>query len=212
MQSARVIKLARFVRHVPPAVSCAAVTSVFVLSRMLRVLLLQFWTEYMPDSNRLQALSTSPKAMLHFPLLSMASDWLTGVSQPARSGLVLNVKDVIRIRASTDEMQTTFVQWEGEVLYAHACANRQEYPLLMAMYRSIYKPGQRPLYAFNVLGMNAARAKELEDGSYDLLSRELQLYLDPATNKILHQWTNPFTNESVNGTSTVPIHSLSAMA
>ena len=48
--------------------------------------------------------------------------------------------------------------------------------------------------------MNVARAKKLKDGGYDLLTRELQLYLDPSTNKPLHFWTNPFTNDSVNGT------------
>jgi hypothetical protein len=47
--------------------------------------------------------------------------------------------------------------------------------------------------------MNIARA---DDGGYDLLSRELQLDLDldPTTSEILHEWKNPFTNESVNGT------------
>jgi hypothetical protein len=47
--------------------------------------------------------------------------------------------------------------------------------------------------------MNVARAKKLQDGSYDLLARELQLYLDPTTNEVLHTWTNPFTQENVTG-------------
>jgi Protein of unknown function (DUF1838) len=47
--------------------------------------------------------------------------------------------------------------------------------------------------------MNVARAKKLENGSYDFLSRELQLYLDPATNKILHTWQNPHSGQNVTG-------------
>lgn len=63
----------------------------------------------------------------------------------------------------------------------------------------IYKPGDAPRVAFDVLGMNVARVKRLEDGSFDILARELQLYLDPSTGKVLHSWTNPMTNETVNG-------------
>jgi len=52
--------------------------------------------------------------------------------------------------------------------------------------------------------MNIARAKRLEDGSYDLLSRELQLYLDPITNEILHTWQNPYSGENVTGPHPYP--------
>ncbi|KAF2105197.1 hypothetical protein BDV96DRAFT_655866 [Lophiotrema nucula] len=92
--------------------------------------------------------------------------------------ITVGAEDVIRIRASTDESKSTFVEWIGQTL--------------------IYKPGQTPSVAFNVVGMNVARAKKLEDGSYDILAKEIQLYLDPKTNAILHTWTNPFTSENVN--------------
>ena len=52
--------------------------------------------------------------------------------------------------------------------------------------------------------MNVARAKKLSDGSYDLLARELQLYLDPKTNEILHAWYNPFIAQNVSGKECPP--------
>ena len=62
-----------------------------------------------------------------------------------------------------------------------------------------YKPGEKPSVIFNVHGMNIGRAKKLADGSYDLLARELQLYLDPVTKQVLHTWQNPYSGQSVNG-------------
>ncbi|KAJ4295102.1 hypothetical protein N0V90_007111 [Kalmusia sp. IMI 367209] len=57
--------------------------------------------------------------------------------------------------------------------------------------KSIYRSGQAPLQAFSVAGVNVARAVRLENESYDLLARNLELYLDPATNKSLDTWVNP---------------------
>lgn len=54
---------------------------------------------------------------------------------------------------------------------------------------------------FNVRGINIARAKKLASGGYDLLSRELQLYLDPVTNEILNVWQNPYSGKEVPGLS-----------
>jgi len=59
---------------------------------------------------------------------------------------------------------------------------------------------------FNVHGMNVARAVKLEDGNYDLLARELQLYLDPVTNEVLHTWYNPDSETNVTGS--FPLQSL----
>ena len=64
-----------------------------------------------------------------------------------------------------------------------------------------YKPGEAPTVIFNVRGMNVARAKKLQNGSYDLLARELQLYLDPETNEVLHTWHNPYSDKNVTGTT-----------
>ncbi|KAF8056537.1 hypothetical protein FPV67DRAFT_1677925 [Lyophyllum atratum] len=89
----------------------------------------------------------------------------------------LDAEDLIRVRASTDEGQSTVVEWQGQVLS--------------------YKPGDVPAVIFNVRGMNIARAKKLPDGSYDLLARELQLYLDPVTDQVLHVWHNPYSGNNV---------------
>ncbi|KAG6871956.1 hypothetical protein C0993_002570, partial [Termitomyces sp. T159_Od127] len=70
-----------------------------------------------------------------------------------------------------------------------------------------YKPGDRPKVLFNVQGMNIARAKKLDDGGYDLLSREVQLYLDPTTNKVLNVWHNPYSGQNVTGPSPSVKHS-----
>ncbi|KAF5380069.1 hypothetical protein D9615_006260 [Tricholomella constricta] len=96
-----------------------------------------------------------------------------GISPTRRLG----AEDLMRVRASTDENESTVVEWQGQVLS--------------------YKPGDTPSVVFNVRGMNIARAKKLPDGSYDLLGRELQLYLDPVTDQVLHVWQNPFSGNQV---------------
>ncbi|KAG6853555.1 hypothetical protein C0991_003347 [Blastosporella zonata] len=89
----------------------------------------------------------------------------------------LNASDLVRIRASTDESKSTVVEWQGQVLS--------------------YLPGERPKVLFKVQGMSITRAKLLENGSYDLMTREVQLYLDPATNDVLHTWHNPWSDRDV---------------
>lgn len=101
-----------------------------------------------------------------------------GMAKSQTETTIVNVEDLVRLRASTDENESTVVEWQGQAF--------------------LYKPGELPSLVFNVQGMNIARAKKLEDGSWDLLSRELQLYLDPKTNEILHVWHNPYSGEDVN--------------
>lgn len=110
----------------------------------------------------------------------------------------LSTEDLIRVRASTDEGQSTIVEWQGQVLYVCSSLSCMFYPSELIHDRS-YKPGEAPAVIFNVRGMNIARAKKLQNGSYDLLSRDLQLYLDPVTNEILHTWHNPYSGENVTG-------------
>ncbi|KAF5376075.1 hypothetical protein D9615_007710 [Tricholomella constricta] len=98
----------------------------------------------------------------------------TAAISPTRK---LSAEDLMRIRASTDAKQSTIVQWEGQVLS--------------------YKPGEQPKVTFNVLGMNIARAVKMADGTYDLLSREFQLYLDPVTDKVINVWQNPYSGKKV---------------
>lgn len=84
--------------------------------------------------------------------------------------------DFIRVRCSQDGAET-FTQWRGKA-YA--------------------QPENQPQKeVFELLGMNVARCLANADGTWSLMSRELQLYLDPATHKVLHRWTNPWTSEEV---------------
>ncbi|KAG6917498.1 hypothetical protein DXG01_002362 [Tephrocybe rancida] len=89
----------------------------------------------------------------------------------------LSAEDLIRVRASTNENRSTVVEWNGQVLS--------------------YKPGDVPTVLFHVQGMNIARAKKLADGGYDLLTREVQLYLNATTNEVLHVWHNPYSGQDV---------------
>ncbi|KAG6856609.1 hypothetical protein H0H87_002564 [Tephrocybe sp. NHM501043] len=89
----------------------------------------------------------------------------------------LSATDLVRIRASTDESKSTVIEWRGQVLS--------------------YQPGERPQVLFNIQGMSITRAKKLDNDSYDLLTREVQLYLDPTTSEVLHTWHNPWTGHDV---------------
>ncbi|KAG5352794.1 hypothetical protein E4T56_gene7569 [Termitomyces sp. T112] len=89
----------------------------------------------------------------------------------------LNATDLVRIRASTDESKSTVIEWQGQVLS--------------------YLPGEQPKVLFKVKGMSVTRAKKLENGSYDLMTREVQLYLDPSTEEVLHVWHNPWSDKDV---------------
>ena len=60
-------------------------------------------------------------------------------------------------------------------------------------------PGERDRLLFNVEGMNIRACKILNDPQrgygYRLVSREILLYLDPETGKVLNKWKNPWTNQ-----------------
>ncbi|KAG6818697.1 hypothetical protein H0H93_002696, partial [Arthromyces matolae] len=90
----------------------------------------------------------------------------------------LSPTDLIRIRANTNEDKSTVIEWQGQVLS--------------------YSPGERPKVIFKVKGMSVTRVKKLENGSYDLLTREVQLYLDPSTEEVLEVWHNPWSDKDVN--------------
>ncbi len=62
-------------------------------------------------------------------------------------------------------------------------------------------PGEKDRLIFNVLGVNVRQCAQLQDPArgpgFRSVSREIMLYLDPATDQILDKWTNPWTGESV---------------
>lgn len=59
------------------------------------------------------------------------------------------------------------------------------------------EPGKKPERLFGFEGFNVARMNKLEDGSYQMLSREFAVYRDPVSNEILKTWKNPYTGETV---------------
>lgn len=62
-------------------------------------------------------------------------------------------------------------------------------------------PGERDRVLFKVQGMNIRQCGSLTDPKrgpgFRSVSREVMLYLDPETGKVLDEWTNPWTNEKV---------------
>jgi hypothetical protein len=82
----------------------------------------------------------------------------------------------IRVRCSTTG-DNIYTEWQGSV-YA-------------------FVPQERQRKLFKLLGMNVARCIKNKQGEWQLLSRELNYYLDPKTNQIVHRWENPWTGENV---------------
>ncbi len=64
---------------------------------------------------------------------------------------------------------------------------------------SVYSrvPGEQDHLLFNIEGMNVRACKSFNDPQrgygYRQVSREILLYIDPATNQVLRKWKNPFT-------------------
>ncbi len=62
-------------------------------------------------------------------------------------------------------------------------------------------PGERDRHLFDVLGVNTrqcATVRDPEKGEgYRSVSREVMLYLDPATGEVLDSWRNPWTGATV---------------
>ena len=62
-------------------------------------------------------------------------------------------------------------------------------------------PGEKDRHLFNVEGMNIRHCKNFQDDErghgFRSVSREVLFYLDPASNEMLRNWTNPWTGEEV---------------
>ena len=56
-------------------------------------------------------------------------------------------------------------------------------------------PGERPREIMRLDGFNVGRFAKLEDGSAQLITREVAYYRDLKTGEFLKEWLNPFTNE-----------------
>jgi len=85
------------------------------------------------------------------------------------------LEQFVRVRCATDGSDV-FTTWRGHVW--------------------AYAEDEAPKLLFDVVGMNVARCARATNG-WSLTSRELMLYLDPESGKVLHRWSNPWTGEEV---------------
>jgi hypothetical protein len=87
------------------------------------------------------------------------------------------VEDFVKIRCALSG-KSIFYSWNGTIFN--------------------YMPQQKPELLFKFIGFNVARCLKTDDGSWQLLTRELSYYLDPQTDEKLSKWTNPYSGEILN--------------
>ena len=84
------------------------------------------------------------------------------------------------------------------------CSLEEGQPALLWSQGSVYGriPGERDRKLFDFQIWNARACSNVRDPKrglgYRSVSREIMLYIDPATGQLLRQWRNPFTGETVN--------------
>jgi len=82
---------------------------------------------------------------------------------------------------TTEQGVTRYGMWEGK-LYSRA-------------------PGEKDRLLFTVIGMNTRQCAHATDpqrgDGFRSVSREIMVYLDPASGQIIDQWKNPWTGETV---------------
>jgi len=82
---------------------------------------------------------------------------------------------------TTEQGVTRYGMWEGR------------------MYSRI--PGEKDRHLFDVVGINTRQCERHKDpvrgDGYRSVSREIMVYLDPATGEIIDRWKNPWTGETV---------------
>ncbi len=87
-----------------------------------------------------------------------------------------NLKAFIKMRASLVEGEETVYYWKGRI-YS-------------------YLPAERSVPLFDLEAYNIARVVKV-DGGYQMLTREVAVYRDLKTGKILERWYNPLIKDSV---------------
>ena len=120
-------------------------------------------------------LSASTVSLCVSALPALASGKVESPATP--QGTQLTSVEFVRLRCATDGSDVC-TEWSGSV-YG-------------------FTPGQMQKELFHIVGMNVSRCLQNEKGEWFQTSRELTYYLDPATDKILQTWKNPYTNEDVN--------------
>src|SRR5688572_13107560 len=82
-----------------------------------------------------------------------------------------------------------------------ACSLKDGTPTVFHWSGRVYSrvAGERDRHLYNVEGMNIRQCGTVTDATkgtgYRMVSREIMLYLDPATGQVLRQWSNPWTGE-----------------
>ncbi|KAA1244934.1 DUF1838 family protein [Aquimarina sp. RZ0] len=91
---------------------------------------------------------------------------------------------LIRMKSTcgtTEEGKTIYGMWEGRV-YSRV-------------------PGEKDKHLFNVVGINVRQCDMENDKTrgmgFKSVSREIMVYIDPKTNKIMDVWKNPWTGEEM---------------
>ena len=87
-----------------------------------------------------------------------------GVIAPQQGAVMFEPREFLKARAAIDE-QDVFIEWTGSVF---------------AMV-----PGRRQERLFNITGMNVARGMQDEDGTWSLVTRELNYYVDPMSGELI---------------------------
>lgn len=87
-----------------------------------------------------------------------------------------NLTAFVKMRASLDENEETTYWWKGSIWSM--------------------VPGERSRKLFDMEAYNIAKIRKVE-GGYEMLTREVAIYLDPETGEILEEWENPWTGKKV---------------
>ncbi len=83
---------------------------------------------------------------------------------------------MVKLRCSLDPREEKILWWEGTVF--------------------AQEPGKKSQALMGFEGFNIGRTEKQADGTWRLYTRELAIYRDLKTGKILEQWTNPISGET----------------
>ena len=128
----------------------------------------------MMNQRRQPVVTTAPAAKT--PKVATPPVAAKGIIAPQQGAVMFEPREFLKARAAIDE-RDVFIEWTGSVF---------------AMV-----PGRRQERLFNITGMNVARGMQDEDGTWSLVTRELNYYVDPMSGELIHRWDNPWTGDRV---------------
>jgi len=111
-------------------------------------------------------------------LLLSSSAGADGISREGKEALAWRAKMTC---GTTEQGVTRYGYWEGR-LWSRV-------------------PGERDRHLFDVIGINVRQCAMLDDAKrgsgFRSVSREIMIYLDPATGEVVDSWQNPWTGATV---------------